>query len=404
MYKTKTTITAITFGVLCATASFGQPSYTSAVIPPPTDFKFTYTLDPVPQPAGDPVPVSGVKQIVYGMRWISDDGTRAVGTGVVGDQNSQLTVCFTFQDGAYTVIPTPSVNCGVNGANNNGDFVGAMQLPGDLSTHAFLNHGGSFTLFDNLLPQVFPNPDPLVRSTAATINANGQVLGSTFTSQTASNAFTGGPTGNFLSYAWLYSNGQISRIADLGGAYNGANGLNDNGDVAGFAQAPGVPLRYHATLNPSSGGVIDLGTVGGKYSMANLINSKGQITGTSSVDSDSPSHPLNHPFFYENGVMTLMVPGASGGAVSLNEAGEAVGAYTLDSDPTIAHQFYYKNGQTTDLQTLVNLPDGMVLTEARQINNRGQILAMARAASDTLNEAPITLLLTPVPAQTGSGQ
>jgi hypothetical protein len=52
---------------------------------------------------------------------------------------------------------------------------------------------------------------------------------------------------------------------------------------------------------------------------------------------------------------------------------------------------------------LVNL-DGMVLTEARQINNRGQILAMARAASDTNNQAPITLLLTPVPAQTGSGQ
>jgi hypothetical protein len=113
---------------------------------------------------------------------------------------------------------------------------------------------------------------------------------------------------------------------------------------------------------------------------------------------------LNHPFFYENGTMTVMIPGASGGAVSLNEAGEAVGSYTLDSDPTTVHQFYYKNGQTTDLQTLVSLPDGMVLTEARQINNRGQILAMARAASDTLNETPITLLLTPVPVQTGSGQ
>src|SRR5262249_15628852 len=151
------------------------------VIPAPTDFKLTYTLNPVPQPAGDPVPVSGVRQIVYGMRWISDDGTRGVGTGVVGDQGSQLTVCFTFQDGAYTVIPTPSVNCGVNGGNNNGDFVGALELPGDLSSHAFLNHGGSFTLFDSLLPQVFPHPDPLVRSTAAVINANGQVLGSTFT-------------------------------------------------------------------------------------------------------------------------------------------------------------------------------------------------------------------------------
>ena len=403
MYRSKTPITAIAFGLLLATASFGQPSYTYAVIPPPTDFKFTYSLAPVPQPAGDPVPVSGVRQIVYGMRWISDDGTRGVGTGVVGDQSSQLTVCFTYQDGAYTVIPTPSVNCGVNGGSNNGDFVGALQIAGDISTHAFLYHGGGFTLFDNLLPQVFSNPDPMVRSTAAAINANGQVLGSTFTSQTVNSAFSG-PTGSFLSYAWLYSNGQVSRIADLGGAYNGATGLNDNGDIAGFAQAPGIPPRNHATLNPTSGGVIDLGTAGGKDSMASLINSKGQIVGTTSLPSDSPSHPLNHPFFYENGAMTVMIPGASGGAVSLNEAGEAVGSYTLDADPSTVHQFYYKNGQVTDLPALVNLADGMVLTEARQINNRGQILAMARAASDTNNQAPITLLLTPVPAQTGSGQ
>ena len=58
------------------------------------------------------------------------------------------------------------------------------------------------------------NPDPMVRSTAVTINANGQVLGSTFTTQTSPSPVNGAPTGNFLSYAWLYSNGQISRIAD----------------------------------------------------------------------------------------------------------------------------------------------------------------------------------------------
>jgi hypothetical protein len=297
MYSTNKTIAALAFGLLFATASFGQPSYNYAVIPSPTDSKFTYSLAPVPQPAGDPVPVAGVRQIVYGMRWISDDGTHGVGTGVVGDQSSQLTVCFTYQDGSYTVIPTPSTNRGVNGGSNNGDFVGALQVAGDISTHAFISHGGGFTLLDSLLPQVFSNPDPMVRSTAVTINSNGQVLGSTFTTQTSPSPVNGAPTGNFLSYAWLYSNGQISRIANLGGAYNGATGLNDNGDIAGFAAAPGIPAPYHATLNPASGGVIDLGTAGGRYSMASLINNKGQIVGTTSLPSDSPSDPLNHPFF-----------------------------------------------------------------------------------------------------------
>jgi len=406
MYSIKATVTTISLGLLLTTALFGQPSYTYSVIPPPKDFKITATLYPTPQPAGDPAPVSGVQQILYGMSWISEDGTHGVGTGVVaGDNGSQLTVCFTYQNGTYTAIPTPGVNCGVNSGNSNGDFVGTLQVPGDLSSHAFLYHNGEFTLFDNLLPQVFPHPDPLVRSTAIAVNSKGQVLGSTFTSQTSSNAFIGPNTGSFLSYSWLYSNGTVSRLADLGGAYNGATGLNENGDVAGFASTPDPRHYYnHATLSPSTGGIIDLGTAGGNYSMASMINAKGQMVGTTSLPSDSPSHPLNHPFFYDNGAMTIMVPDAMGGAVSLNDSGEAVGSYTLESDPKTGHQFYYKDGQVAELSTLVqNLPGGVTIGGARQITNRGVILTFAHS-TDADNSEPITVLLTPVPAQTGSGQ
>ncbi len=398
MYSSKTITTALTFGLLFATASFGQPTYTYTVVPPPTDFKITAPLIPTPSPAGDPAPASQIRQIVYGMRWISDDGKRGVGTGVIaGDQGALLTVCFTYQNGAYTVVSTPSVNCAVNAGSSNGDFVGTLQVAGDPSTHAFLYHGGGFTLFDNLLPQVFEHPDPIVRSTAVTINANGQVLGSTFTSQTAFNPFVGPNTGAFLSYSWLYSNGAITRVADLGGPYNGATGLNDNGDIAGFS-APPDPTHnyYHATLNPGGGAAIDLtGGAHRTYSMASLVNSRGQIVGTTSLPTDSASHPLNHPFFYD-GSMTIMIPDATGGAVSLNDSGAAIGFYALVSDANTIHQFYYQNGQVSELNSLVaNLPAGTTLGP-RQITNQGVILAVATSDSDP-NAEPATVLLTPQP-------
>src|SRR6185295_3257903 len=94
MYSNKAAVAAITFGLCFTTASFGQPSYSYAIIPPPADFKITATLTPNPQPPGDPTTPSQPSRIIYGLRWISDDGTRGVGTGVVnGDNGAQLTVC-----------------------------------------------------------------------------------------------------------------------------------------------------------------------------------------------------------------------------------------------------------------------------------------------------------------------
>ena len=107
----------------------------------------------------------------------------------------------------------------VDGLNNRGQVVGAMDIPGDQFSHAFLWDGEKLADLNDL----------------------------------------GG---------------------GLGGNASGAQGLNDDGAVVGWATIPGDQLD-HATLW-ANGTTTDLGTLAGDVcSDAESINSSGQIVGTS---------------------------------------------------------------------------------------------------------------------------
>jgi probable HAF family extracellular repeat protein len=191
--------------------------------------------------------------------------------------------------------------------------------------------------------------------------------------------------------AFVYSNGEVRQLPDLGVPWTTAYAINNSGDVVGDSVLPTdlgpefVPV--HAALFPHDGGVIDLGTFGGLRSSAVAINSKGQVVGWGNVDANN-----SHAFFYDHGAMTeIMLP--NGNAASINESGEVVGTYRPASDQ-YQRAFYFANGKATDLNTLtVDLPAGLTLTNAQRINNRGLILVWARTAADQ----PLTqFLLTPV--------
>jgi probable HAF family extracellular repeat protein len=124
----------------------------------------------------------------------------------------------------------------------------------------------------------------------------------------------------------------MTDIGTLGGGFSSALGINSAGRVVGFSNTADGE-RHAFITGPDGVGMTDLGTLGGDFSFAKAINDAGQVVGDSFFGGTLGA---THPF----------ITGLDG-----------VGM--------------------TDLNTLVNLPDGVVLTEAGGINNRGQLVATA---------------------------
>ena len=108
-----------------------------------------------------------------------------------------------------------------------------------------------------------------------------------------------------------------------------ADGINDAGQVVGYSYT--AEGAYHAFITgPNGVGMTDLGTLGGDNSSASGINDAGQVVGG-----------------------------------SLTAAG---GGHAFITGPN--------GGGMIDLNSLVDLPEGVMLTGAVDINNNGQVIAM----------------------------
>jgi len=180
--------------------------------------------------------------------------------------------------------------------------------------------------------------------------------------------------------------------------------MNLSGQVVGDSLASnGYPHAFRTSpdrpINPLTD---DLGTLGGKGSEARGVNDLGQVVGssdrgdgTSHAFRTGPNRPIN-PMTDDLGTL-----GLSSRALAINNRGDVVGE-SWNSDQA-RHAFLFTNGRLLDLNTRVALEIGWVLEEARDINDRGQILAIAVG---DLRRAPgafptrRTYVLTPVPDPT----
>ena len=214
---------------------------------------------------------------------------------------------------------------------------------------------------DSTLIDISP-PDSL-SSQAILINDRGFVVG-TFQL----------PDAGSDTHTFFYRNGTTTDTGTLGGvSMERPVDLNNRGDIVGISS----DFDRRAFLY-TDGQLIDIGDLGGPESFASAINERGDVVGWSIFLSDTESHA----FLYRNGEMidlgTLLGLNAEGDesqARDINDRGDVVGDSTSTEIFGPDHAFLYQNGEMIDLGTL-----GGSFSSATLINNRGDIAGISNLA------------------------
>jgi probable HAF family extracellular repeat protein len=195
---------------------------------------------------------------------------------------------------------------------------------------------------------------------------SGVVVGVSYTSF-APNDTTGIPTQD----PFLRDNGHMIDLGNLGGTISFGQCANNRGDVIGQSNLPS-DLVAHAFVW-RKGKMKDLGTLGGDISEAIWINDAGDIAGSA----DLPTRGIHDAVRWRHGHI-LDLGTVDGDACSrgraINSRGQIVGG---SSDcRNFLHAFVWEDGgPMLDLNTLIPSDTGLQLTNAFNINDRGEILA-----------------------------
>ena len=332
------------------------------------------------------------------------------------------------------------------GINDRGQIDGFSTIPGDMSTHAFvLNHGVMTDLGTlggpNSIAGTGPNLSLQVPGLAetATLDPNGE-------------DFCGFGT-NLICLTFSWQNGVMTALDTLGGNNAQGAGINDQGQIAGFAQnttvdancpAPQVlqfkpvvwtnghihalPLypsdsegagfwinnrgevvgasgtcaaydgRYGVSLQPRHALLwrkgrlpIDLGNLGGSFNNAGFaINEVEQVVGAS----DLPGDQYQHAFLWQSGLMRDLgtLPGdVVSAAVAINNRGLITGV-SQDANGN-DRAFLWESGVMTDLNTLIPANSPLYLLHCFQINSAGEIVGLGVTSSGEIHgflATPIT--------------
>ena len=179
------------------------------------------------------------------------------------------------------------------------------------------------------------------------------------------------PSNSQDAEAFLYANGNVVDLGNLGGASEG-NAINSAGTVAGDSYL--LDLSFHAFIT-TNGSLLDLGTLGSTNSTPIAINDAGQVAGDSLLADGS-----QRAFLYTNGPMFSVgdLGGNYSAAFALNASGMVAGESSLTNGDT--HAILYSSGALNDLGTL-----GGTYSSARGINHSGLVVGEASLTNEDVH-------------------
>ncbi len=205
---------------------------------------------------------------------------------------------------------------------------------------------------------------------------------------------------------WL--DGRLHDIGTLGGpdTVPGPGCNNQRPDtVVGASYTSFIPNPDTGvpTIDPffwHKGRMIDLGNLGGTMSFGQCMNSRGEIIGQSNLAGDLETHA----FVWRNGTMKDL--GTLGGPISeaiwMNDSGDIAGSADL-TEPGIHDAVVWKHGRIKDLGTV----DGDACSRGRAINSSGVVVGGSSDCSNFLHAfvwqegGPMRDLNKLIPAGTG---
>jgi probable HAF family extracellular repeat protein len=203
------------------------------------------------------------------------------------------------------------------------------------------------------------------------------IVGQSYINSTP-NASTGIPTID----PFLWKNGVMTDLGNLGGTMSAAQCANHRGQIIGMSTLPGNVMNHAFFWD--DGVMTDLGTLGGNNSEAIWINDAGDVVGSA----DLPASHIHDAVIWTHGKIhdlgTVAGDPCSRGR-GLNARGQVVGG---SSDcRNFLHAFLWEEGgPMLDLNTLIPPGSGVQLTNAFNINDSGEILAKSAPLGFTPND------------------
>jgi probable HAF family extracellular repeat protein len=179
-----------------------------------------------------------------------------------------------------------------------------------------------------------------------------------------------------VAVIWQGGN-ELSLIPNQWGTpYSYAYGINNNGEIVGWATAQNGEPHAYFYEGGIEGKMINLGTLGGPNSKAYRMNNQRQIVGAA-----SSGGRYDKAFYWNDGAMANIptLGGAFNYAYGINDAGWVVGK-SFTSPPNI-HAYLFKDNQLINLNIFIeeaSTSGWRALTEAKDINNQNQIVGWGR--------------------------
>jgi probable HAF family extracellular repeat protein len=209
---------------------------------------------------------------------------------------------------------------------------------------------------------------------ASAVNNSGQVAGYA-ENGIADSTCPAGVTNFIIDLPVMWDNGVAIALPTIAGDPDGvAYGINNRGQAVGYSGTCTSATHPAVWENGTATKLPDLGTPGG---IAFAINNHNQVVGQALNSSGTALATIwqNHKVAALGG--GALVPGdVASFATSINNQGQAVGS-SFSSKGNWSHGLLWQNGMTIDLNTVFPASSNLYVVSASNINESGQIAGMA---------------------------